>query len=827
MEDTAQKSSVAIYLGLFLLSVSALASEILLMRIVSVVFFIIVVYVVIGIAMIGFSAAGTFLSVYSSLVQNRGERALAGLALAFSILTPITYYLAVTPAPCAVGKAQFALYLMFVSVVMTVHFFFAGLIISFLFTKRMREINRLYFINLVGSGIGCFVVIRFIRPLGGEGLILLVTLLGTLAAVFFALGSSRTLIASLASVYAIVILCSFPFAKELFHIWPTLYGKHLAWIFKHAKTPKLEFQGWDPIARVDVASMEGEYLYMPEKLPFKFATNDGGAGTFIMGFDKDFRDVNFTDEWGTWGSPYWIKKNPEVLIIGLGGGPDVMIALHYEAKKIYGVEISERMIEVVRDRFKEFANHPYQRPNVEIIHDEGRSYVRRLQKKVDLIVMTGVDTVSAQLGGNFVMAENYLYTVEALKEYLEHLRDDGILCITRFVINREYPEKELRTCSMGVEALRRLGVERPEKNFIILSHGIWLTTLMKRTAFTESEISSFVESLEKYSVDSHRHPMPFLAGIYEIRYEEGRRLLYKPNDYRSNQFGRYLESVSRGAEKQFIAEYPWNITPCTDNRPFFFVAERWDNIFRGWSYLKKNPPVGLLFQLVQILWFGFLTLVLVLLPLYIFHRKGVETSGSKPCILYFSCLGIGFMMIEIGFMQKFTLFLGHPTYSVSVILFSLLCFSGLGSLVAGLLGKTTPRQIALLSIPCVGALSMLYTWILDPIFSHFLVMPLGTRILLSVGLVAPLAFFMGMPFPTGLRIVAQKTISFVPWAWGINGSASVMGILLGGLIPVFAGFSTMIVCAVLIYLTAMIAMMSSMQEVHNQQSIATASPASA
>lgn len=807
MERDMKTRSAWMYLGIFLVSVAVLTSEILLMRIVSLVFFIVVVYVVIGIAMVGFSAAGTLLALFPSSLTEGPEGRVASLALAFSVLTPLTYYLAVTPAPLAVGKIPFLLYLIWISLVMTVHFFLAGLVLSFLFTKRIGDIHRLYFVNLLGSGIGCFTVINLIRYLGGEGLILLVGALGALAAACFGAGYRRKNTAVAGIAVCLLLVAAMPKAREIFPIRPTLYGKQLAMFFKHRPETKLEYQAWDPIARVDVVSVEGEYLYMPEKLPFKFATNDGSAGTFLVGFERDFPDVDFTDQ-GTLGLPYWLKDRPEVLIIGLGGALDVAAALHYRAQKVYGIEISRRMIEVVKDQFRDFVHAPYEHPNVSIIHDEGRSYVRRMSRPVDLIVMTGVDTVAAQAGGTFVMAENYLYTVEAFQEYFEHLREDGILCITRFIINPVYPEKALRLCATGVEALRRLGVDHPERNFLVVSHGIFLTTLMKKTAYTPTEIETFLAKLRQHGLEKPTQFMRFLEGIVNVREHEGRRLLYRPGDFADNAFGRYFQSVSAGTEESYIAAYPWNMRPCTDNKPFYFVCERPDNLVRGGSVLKEFPPLGFVFQLLQLAWFSGLTIALVLLPLYVFKRKGLKARGGKRWIAYFCCLGMGFMFVEIGFMQKFTLFLGHPTYSVSVVLFALLVFSGLGSLVGGRILAGSPRPVVALSILTVSAVAALYGSVLDPLFARYLTLPLGLRILISIGLVAPLAFFMGMPFPAGLRRIEQEALGFVPWAWGINGSASVVGIVLCGLVAVFAGFTAVIFGAIAVYLAALVCMVT-------------------
>jgi len=212
-----------------------------------------------------------------------------------------------------------------------------------------------------------------------------------------------------------------------------------------------------------------------------------------------------------------------------------------------------------------------------------------------------------------------------------------------------------------------------------------------------------------------------------------------------------------------------------------------------------------LLQVLQFAWIGLLALVLILLPLFLFRRRGLRTEGSRACILYFFCLGLGFMLIEIGFMQKFTLFLGHPTYSISVILFSLLVFSGLGSLASGAAGVSN-RTVILLSILCISGIALGYQRVLDPVFHQGLALPLGARILMAVLLVGSLAFFMGMPFPTGLRVVEGRSPEFVPWAWAINGSASVVAIFASTLIAVFFGFSTVVTCAVVTYLVGMLAM---------------------
>jgi len=824
MGDLRPDKSAHTYIGLLLISIAVLTSQILLIRVLSFIFLHFFAYMVIGLTLLGFSAAGTLLAVYPSLLQKDSDKRLAILAFLFSAMTPITYYLSIVPAPYATTITSFVLYLFFVFLVMTAHFFFAGLVIAYLFMQRPQQITRLYFVNLVGSGIGCFILIQLIRSLGGEGLILLVTSIGAFSAVFFGIGFSKKF-SSAALVFAVAALCLLPLADDIFRLSPTFPGKQMHLFVSPHKEAKTEYQAWDPVARVDVVDFGEQRLHFPDKLPFKYAFNDASAGSFLLGIDKPFPEVNFAD-WNATSLPFWIKEEPEVLIIGLGGAPDVLTALHYKAKQVYGVEISERMIEIARDRFQSFLNFPYQQENVEIAHDEGRSYVRRMNKKVDIIQMTGVDTAAAQFGGNFVLVENYLYTVEAFKEYLEHLNEDGVLSITRFVFNTRYPERALRSCSVGVQALRELGVEHPEQNFIVINCGIFLTTMIKKTAYTKEETQAILDKLDKLSreLDPSMDPMPFLKGVFDIRYREGRRLLYLPDqgldidlsspdmeEYLQNlvmDFRGYFAAVAEDKEESFIAKYVWNITPCTDNRPFFFMSEKWEDLFRGrWAQVKERPPIGFFLFMMQVLWVTLLTLVLVLVPLYSFRRRGLQVRGRKTCILYFSCLGIGFMLVEIWLMQKFLLFLGHPTYSISVILFSLLVASGLGSLVSGML-RLSSRNIILLSILSIAGILFLYSSILDPIFLKYLKMPLHLRMALSVSLLAPLGFVMGMPFPTGLRILEKHALSFIPWAWAINGSASVVATFLSCFIGVPFGFSTMILCAIVTYLTGMLFMIN-------------------
>lgn len=295
--------------------------------------------------------------------------------------------------------------------------------------------------------------------------------------------------------------------------------------------------------------------------------------------------------------------------------------------------------------------------------------------------------------------------------------------------------------------------------------------------------------------------VPLIRGIYPARMEEETALLYRPGHFPDNSFASYFRAVSEGRDREFVDAYPYNISPCTDDSPFFWTTDRW-NLIEAWK--RGERPVSLLAVLFYLGVLALLTLVMILFPLYRFRKKGLKGRGSLACILYFLCLGVGYMFIEIAFIQKFTLFLGHPTYSLSVVIFAMLIFSGLGSLASGRL-RAEPRTVIVGSVLVTSALTLLYCLILDPLFFKLLHQEIPAKIIISVLVLSPAAFAMGMPFPTGLRVIEKSAGDFVPWAWGINGSASVLSTVVAAIIATVSGFSVVLVCAVGVYLVGMTA----------------------
>ena len=664
-----------------------------------------------------------------------------------------------------------------------VPYFFGGLVVCLCLSGMTDKVNRLYFVNLAGSGAGCLLFLPVLKWAGGAGSIFVVVALALLGAFFFALKSR-----SKGRAVAAVLLCAaafgcLPFSETLLDIQPApskLMSYHLN---EQEDAGEVIATRWDPLCRVDVVRSPGSGI--------NSIYQDGDAPTIMMEWED-----NVHPPMDHYALGYIIKKNPKVLIIGVGGGQDIRVAMARNASSIIGAEINPTIADLMRDEFGDFTGHVYDRDPAKVHVAEGRSFLRRSDETYDVIQMTGTDTYSALSSGSYILSESYLYTVDAFEDYLDHLSDDGVVAILRF---RFYPPREcMRLVAIGAEAMKRKGIEDPSKHILVVSYkrppievkGQMITMayavmLFKKTPFTEQEIRKYEQFSRLKKGD----------GGYALSYASGRE--------GEADFMNLMAAVRAGGEKEFFAESRYEITPVGDDKPFFFRYHRWSQLFQritapNYQGVIGEDPVGLFILLSVFLEATVLVILLVVLPLLLFRRKGLKTSGSGSILVYFFALGLAYMFVEIGAMQKFVLFLGHPTYSLSIVLFSFLLFSGVGSLFGGRFAERPGRGIAL-AVTGVALLIVLYLILLEPVFAWGLAFATPVRMALSVALLAPLAFFMGMPFPLGLRVVDRKAKDLIPWAFGVNGGASVLSSVLSILIAMETGFTVVFVLAGLLY----------------------------
>jgi len=526
--------------------------------------------------------------------------------------------------------------------------------------------------------------------------------------------------------------------------------------------------------------------------PHMWIYTDAEAGTpFHSGIPEDQIDRMRQDEsvltrWRMLG--YQLTEDPDVLIIGVGGGADIIAAKIRGIDRITGVDINPVTIHALKEVLNEFNDDLFNDPDVDIQVAEGRSFVLRSGKKYTNINMNGVDTYNALAAGAYVMAENYLYTAEAMQDFLEHLTDDGMLTITR--MSFDVPRETIKLCTALIEAFREAGLGNASEHIILLGEPAskWATLLCKKSPFTAEEIAIY-EKVAK-------------AQNFFVYYRPGMTL---PDPLpetlgRSRYFLDLFKAESEGTLDAYIASYPFDIRAATDDKPFFY------NVHRMGDYFKLGNPdavhyenIGIFTLVVLLIQTVSMTVVLIVIPLWWFHREGLRIPGRNGYLVYFGGLGLGFMLIELGLMQKLALYLGHPTYSISIVLATMLLFSGIGSLVSGTLSWTHQRVIRV-SIGAVMAFMLAYLFLLPWLIHATLDLPFGLRAAATVGLIGPLSFFMGMPFPTGLRLITSAGERFVPWAWGINGIASVMGSVAAIFFAMSFGFTAVLLLGVVCYL---------------------------
>jgi hypothetical protein len=804
-----RKTIWPLYLGVFTTSMAVLSLEIALTRIFSVSLWYHLAFMVISTALLGFGASGTLLTVRRDLLEKNLERNLTrfagltalGVVVAFAVMTrlpldplaPLTPKL--TPAEQVWQTVLLVVLLLADYVLVVVPFFFAGLTMGSAFSAMAKRISTLYFADLIGAGLGCLVVVGVLWVLPGQGVVLFAAGLAALAAFFFSLwqaaeGGRSPIHASrstfVATVGAILLFALSPVADRFLPLYIPP-SKPLSQV-NSDPTVKLVYTGVAPFARIDVLYKEGASLgawglsqncTAPPSPEQMFITIDAAAITAITHFDGNKESIGFVN-CAPSSLAYQVRAEPlkSALIIGPGGGIDVLTAYYNDVGRIVGAEINPLIINLVADGalYRDYAGKLYTGyPQIQVELAEGRNFVARSQEKYDLIQFSQVDTWAAAASGAYSLSENFLYTTEAFLDYYDHLTDDGMLTVGRWYF--EPPQQAFRLVTLGTAALEARGVTNPSQHFMVVRAGDTATFIMKKTPFTAEEIGRLRGVVSKLSFS----------------------MLYAPDETDPhNWFVRFFTAPDR---EQFFRAYPLDVTPTTDNRPFFFE-------YYGWSNFGdfRSGKVTLVILLIQAL---LLAGGLILWPLWRFQRRGLATGGARRFLVYFAALGIGYIFIELGLMQRFILFLGHPVYSTSVVLFSLLTFSGIGSFLSGrLLGERDPRQLQRLIIPGLGLLTAVYIWALPPLFHLWLPLDLPYRVILSGLLLAPLGLLMGMPFPLGIRLVDRVNTTLVPWAWGVNGFGSVVGSILAVMIAQSYGFALVIGLAVIIYLGGLAAVLS-------------------
>ncbi len=805
------RPSWKIHLGIFLVSMAVLALEVLQTRLFSLMLWHHVTYFVVTITLLGFAASGTAMAIFPVLYRGRAAAKASLYGLLFAVTTYLSLRLLGALRPQTLGGSWSSVdvaALFFSYFYLVIPFFFAGLSIGVLLKEMTSRAGILYAANLAGSGVGCFLFVLVITPLGGAAVTLLTATLGALGALALAWEDRGRGIRAAAAGTALLmagLTTAAYFSPEKVLPVPVAKSKLLAKELSLGK--KIERTLWSPLCRIDVLPVDSE-----EKRVYQ----DGDAPTTIWSgkkassfpYDSYFYSLGYQALEGT---------HPDVLVIGPGGGIDVENALHYKARTIYAVEINGVTMRMVRRDYRGFSSRGrrwavFDFPQVRPIVSEGRSWVRRSPLRFDLIQMTGTDTYAALASGAYVFSESYLYTVQAFREYLSHLKEDGLVTVLRF---RFEPAREsLKLASIAAKALKDLGVKDPGKHILVVNITIPLTaaqqrligipamlyavTMVKRSPWTEAQLDTYRSWIARESGKG------FLARIGWAPAAGGKKA-EGDREYRD-----FFAAAAAGKEADFYARYPYDVAPITDDNPFFFKFHKWSALLEGKTQVGKmdyealagRDPIGLKILLSLLVFVTLAVLVLVILPLFFLPKRGGSPQKGRVFVYFFG-IGLGFIFAEVSSLQRFVLFLGHPVYSLTVVLFSFLLFMGLGSFVSQR-GKARTGSLLKGALALVLLFLALHVFLLPRLFLAFLPASEGVRMVVAVLAIAPLAFFMGFAFPLGLRITGRLGGGLVPWAWGVNGAASVIGSVLAVILAMAGGFTLVLGLSTLFYLAALL-----------------------
>lgn len=784
--------------GLFLLSMGVLLLEMSLTRVFSVMSWHHFAYLIISLALLGFGAASTFLTV-SPRFAHEGvvESLVARYAIGFSVSSILGFALATKVRFHPIDIVRYGDFsnlfsLLLIYLLVGVPFYFAGVCIGYLLSRAGDGVNRLYFFDLLGAGSGALLSIAGVNYLGAEATIYVAATAGALTAVLYARAGTWRSRLGASSALGLSLLMAV--AATNFPIFPVYFPPEKD-IHPWAMEP--HYYRWNVLARVDVLNpvpflfdFGGQLSPLcndeMRRVPTRAVFQDGGAGTGIVNLPGGDPNSVQALKYYLQGAPYVIKPSANhALIIGVGGGIDVLIALYHHTRRITGVEVNPVIADAVKHRYADFAGRVFDRPDVELITAEGRHYLSATRDQFDVIQLSGVDSFVALSSGAYALSENYLYTIEAMHDFWNHLTPDGVLSFSRCLFTP--PRETLRLVAIELEAMDRMGVERPDRHLMVISAGDMAETLLKRSEFTRTEVAAYRSWADRLQ--------------FRVRYDP-----FRAGD---DVFDQLIRSSTQ-QRARMIESYPFDIHPTSDDDPFFFHLARWRSLL--------NPPEAeasvqewadwqfplsfaiLLASLGQIL---IMSTALIIGPLLLRTGRLRGVSHKGRVLVYFSTLGLGFITVEIALLQKYAVFVGGPVYAMAVTLFAILVFSGIGSLLARRIALLHPRSLTVALVALVGAIVGEAVFVSEGV-PKLMFLSHGLRCVVTVAALAPLAMLMGMPFPMGLRVAQRLGQTIVPWAWGVNAVTTTLGSLLCVMVSMEWGFRTSLLGAAMMYLIAML-----------------------
>ncbi len=667
-----------------------------------------------------------------------------------------------TPSWSVLGVYSIALTVLAVAL----PFVFGGMCITLALTSSVSQTPKLYAADLCGAAAACISLYPLLSVADAPTAIFAAAAVAGIGAVFFAnspdLSFGRRIVMALVLVATIfIVVNAIGYAGQN----PAIRVQYVK--DKIEETPL--FESWNLYSRVTVSGdpdvpsfpkgwgLSSVVASVAKPLQQLTMRIDSFAATFLTRFDGNLSDLEFL-KYDVTNLVHFLRASADVLVIGVGGGRDILSALVFGQKSVTGVEVNTEILKIANDIFGDFTGHLDRIPNVRIVNDEARAFLSRASETYDILQISLIDTWAATAAGAYVLSENALYTMESWKLFLDRLKPDGILSVTRWYL-KDRPAEIYRLVALAAASLRSRGITKPADHL-----------LLARSPFRYRGLE-LLRGMGTLLVS----PTPFSPADRQKLGEVGERMLYETvlgsSTISDPNFAAILEAPDLDA---FGRAFPMDITPPTDERPFFFNflplrdffdPEKWGSGLHSFNLAAVALLVGILVAVTV------LTLLCILLPLWISPFRPPAGLTVLPTV-YFAGIGLGYLLVEIAVMQKFNLFLGHPVYSLTVCLFTLLLASGLGSQLSERLFLQESEQPPRVFLWLLGILA-LTGLVLPPVLSSFQSAETPVRIVIAGSMLFPMGLFMGMPFPVGLGRVNTFLPGFLPWFWGINGAASI------------------------------------------------------
>jgi hypothetical protein len=781
-----------LYAGLFFVTMATLMLEVLDTRLLSVVTWYHLSFVAVSVAMLGMASGAVLVFLGGERFEpDRAIRALAPATVGFAMTLALAHIcnLAIPIPPVSTAAPSELAALAMATIVLTMPFVISGVIVTLALTRTHAPIGVLYGADLCGAAFGCLAIVWILERTDITSSALAAAACAAAGAVCFARCAGRSIAvpAAVTTLLAAGVFLNAAATRPLGIIYP----KDQRLWFKH---DIVEYSRWNAHSHVTVnrpAPMPLFYWGAAADAPaasaiLAYAAIDGLAGTIITQWNGDPASLDWT-RYDVTAVPYRLRHG-RAGVIGVGGGRDLLTAIAARSTSVTGIEINEALVSALRGRYRDFARVATY-PGITLVHDEARSYLTRTSERFDVLQMSLIDTWAATGAGAFTLTENGLYTREGWRVFLRTLTPTGVLSVSRWFDPANVSETT-RLTSLGVASLLDMGIAPPRAHLMLITRKSVATLLISPSPFTEA--------------DRER--------IERARDQHGFALAVTPwTDAVDGRLQRIVSATSHEALEAAASDPLFDFTAPTDRRPFFFnmlkpraAFMRDDAVVAGEGIVSGNLAATRTLTALAVIT-AVLVTAIILWPLAHVGRPPLPGDVFSTSLAYFAVIGFGFMFVQIPFLQRFTVYLGHPTYTFSIILFLMILSAGIGSFASERIDVS--RRRTLIAIPTVIAASTLIeVTILQAVLDGTVAWPLAGRTIVVACFVVPLALLMGTCFPIGIRLVGRHSDRVAAWMWGVNGACSVMASTLAVMISMWLSIDAALVLAAALYLLLLVPM---------------------